>query len=201
MRCVHCGREASIKVTEGNGQEYGLCGDCDVRDEVARTLDMQRTASTLNFLLGEFDHATGYIAGPTPRMHVPSLPPISLGAVNVGNVSVHNSSVGVINTGTIQSIASAVGTMRQAGNDAVADAVAAMIDAINNSDELRPQAANDAAELLSVVAEEAIKPAESRRLGAVNSVLLNVSAYIDGAAGLSQLWQQHATTIAAFFGL
>src|SRR3954470_7553995 len=131
MECAHCGRPATIKVTEGNGQVYGLCSPCNIQDELLKEIEFRRNASLLNLVSAEWDRATGYVTGSSPRLNVSPLPPMVFGALNVGGVHVANSNVGVINSGSIGNIANAVGKLRQSGDDEVADALARMTAAVD----------------------------------------------------------------------
>jgi hypothetical protein len=200
MQCAQCGKPALVRVKRGES-EFGLCLSCNVLDEIAQDMEFRRTAATFNHVAAMLDMQMGGLLPPTPRMQIPPPSPLALGALNVGNIHVENSSVGVINTGTIQSIANAVGVLRQTGQNDLATALAVMTAAVSEDRELSSDAKNQVAEALSVAAEEAAKPPEQRRLNSVRTLLLEASGIVGGVAGLSQLWGTHGATILNYFGL
>lgn len=135
-----------------------------------------------------------------PRFQVPPSPPISLGAMNVGNVHVENSNVGVINTGRIASIHSAVGELRQTGAVDIAQAISELLTAIASATAVTNETKNQMTDILSSLVDEAAKPATERRLGLVRGCLVEFSTLVGGVAGLSDLWQTYGPTLYAFFG-
>lgn len=200
MKCSHCDKLATSRRGEGDQAVY-YCLDCREREARIEQQEFAQTVSLLNFALGQFDQQTGGLLGPTPRMQIPQAPLVQSGPVNVGNVHVENSNVGVINTGTINSIESAVGKLTEQGSSQVATAIGELFSAIRADQTVNAESRTAMADLLSVLAEEALKPKKERRLRAVRACFVEFAAFIGGAAGLSQLWQQHGPTIVSFFGL
>ena len=199
MQCASCGKPAFYRVTRKE-QECGLCLQCNLLYEANEEIEFRRNAAMFNHVAGLIDMQMGHLVGPTPRIQIPPPNPVALGALNLGNVHVEHSNVGVINTGTIQTLERAVGLLRKDGVDDVANSLTLMTKAIAESPDLQPEAKNQVAEALSVVAEEAAKLPEARRLGVVRSMLMEASTNISGVAALAQLWDTHGAAIRTYFG-
>jgi len=200
MKCAHCDDPATIKVTEPDGREYGLCFLHNSWDELQLANEFARDAATFNLVAGTINRQYSGLLSPIPELQVP-LPRLSIKNLNVGNVHVENSHVGIINTGMISRVESAIGNLHQSGNAAIAGALAELIEATKAASDLNLEQRNATVEHLGVLADEAQQSVERRRLATVRFALGELATYASGAASLSSLWDTHGGKIWQFFGL
>jgi hypothetical protein len=199
-RCQHCGKPATICITHARkpGELY-LCVDCNLKSELAESLEFQRLAHQMNFVAAAFE-ATSGLPGLVPRMPVPQIPPFRVGDMKVHNINVDNSVVGVLNTGSIQTVDNAVTVLKRRGADEIGLALAEFTQRVIDANNVDNETKNRVVEILSAVAEEATKPEGERRLGVIRPLLLELSTAVSGLADLAQLWQQYGPLILEFFG-
>lgn len=197
--CQQCGRPATVRITHQDEEgELYLCVDCDLKREYAESLEFQRTVQQLNMAAAAFEATTG-LTGLVPRMPIPPTPQLRVGNMNVNNINVDNSVIGVLNTGSIKAVDSAVTVLKRSGADGVASAIANFTEQVVNSNEADNDTKNRVVEILSVVAEEATKPNNERRVAVIRPLLVEISSAVSGIAALTQLWHEYGPIIVSFF--
>lgn len=196
-KCQHCERPATVRITNGHGELY-LCLDCNVKLEHAETLEFQRTAQLFNLVAAEYEAASG-LPGLVPRLPVPHFHTLPVGNMNVNNINVDNSVIGVLNAGSIETVNNAVTALRQSGAEGIASAISKLAQSVIDCANADNQKKNQIVELLSVIADEARKPKQERRLTVIRSLITDLATTFSGLAGLSHLWQQYSPMIVAYF--
>jgi len=186
-----------VRVKDGDGELY-LCLDCNLKLEQADTLEFQRTGQHLNLAAAAFDVMSG-LPGLVPRIRVPPVPPLPVGTTNVNNISVGNGVIGVLNTGSIEKVDQAVTVMRQSGADEIAAAIRKLAQSVIDFTEADNKSRDKIVEILSVVADEAVRPKQERRGTVIRALITELATAFSGLAGLSHLWQQYGPVIQAFF--
>jgi hypothetical protein len=94
-----------------------------------------------------------------PTAIPPSNPASSGTVIHIGA----NSQIGILNTGQIHKIERNIITLRQSGAKEIAAAFKALAEAIGKSQELAPERAKEALELVEALSAEAAKPLKSER--------------------------------------
>jgi hypothetical protein len=197
MNCDNCSRAIGSGCRFGDGAV--LCIDCRLKRQASEELESRRNIALLNSLLGMWDWQTGYVCGVTPKFVLPPAPSFSFG--DSMQINVENSNVGLINAGTIKSINSAVGLLVQSGEKNVAESLKAITDAVARSPDLDETQKNQAAEHLSLLADQAAKPPEQRTPRLIKGELLELAGLLGGIDALSSLWSTHGQALIDFFGM
>jgi hypothetical protein len=195
--CQQCGRPAAIRITNDEGELY-LCIDCNLKLEHAETLEFQRTARQFNLAAAAFE-AMSDLPGLVPRMPVPPVQTFPVGTMNVNNINVDNSVIGVLNTGSIETVDHAVTVLKQSGANEMAAAISRLTQSVIDSTEADNESRNQIVEILSVIADEALKPKHERRGAVIRPLITELATSFSGLAGLSSLWQQYGPMIQTFF--
>ncbi len=140
----------------------------------------------------------------------PPEPPVTIGAATWGRppaapaqvINVYGA-VGTVNTGqvlgNIQSHVSAVTGSPSA--DAFREAVEELAKLIAQDGALSDASRKEILESIDLVAEEAGRPPEKRRLGAVRAVLSTLPGAIAISGGAIEAWDRYGPAIRAYLGL
>jgi len=199
MKCANCGKTAIFRVTNAEGQEaFGLCLDCNLKYEQAQSLEFDRLARQYNMVADQADMVVGLpVSG--ARYAPPQRPVFHVGDVTMSNINIDRSTIGILNTGTIGTVDGAVTVMKQHGETGAGDAIARLTEAVAKAQAVSTEDKNRILETLSVLATEATMPRDKRRSSAMKPLLLDLSTFLGGIAGLAQLWQQFGPVIAGLF--
>jgi hypothetical protein len=183
-----------VSVAKG---QLPLCVDCHLKFQRALAIQAESSARLMNYLRGAAAFSVGL--GPPPTME--TSPFIGAETVNVGNVSVTNSSVGVINTGAIETVNLAVEQLQGAGGATVAEALKGLANAISSATDLTDQKKKEALELLGSIASEAAVPEGSRKVAVVKAVLSQIPTVVSGAASVADAMGKWVPIVSKWFGL
>ena len=196
-RCQQCDRPAAFRITDDDGELY-LCIDCKLKFEHAETLEFQRTAQQFNLAAAAFEMMSG-LPGLVPRIPIPPVQTFPVGNMNVNNINVDNSVIGVLNTGSIETVDNAITVLKQSGAEEMAAAISKLTQSVIDSADATNESKNQIVEILSVIADEAVKPKQERRPAVIRPLLTELATLFSGLAGLSHLWQQYGPMIQSFF--
>lgn len=213
--CGHCGeRPAFYAWPSANGGAMLLCIDCSEkvrRIEEQSLRQQEQNLRHMEMLERQADHAADemdYVMGLPPSgprfRHQPrrQAPPViqAPGAV-FNNINVNNSVVGAINTGTAHAIDVKITQLREAGSEQLATAIRDLTQAILATDEITATDKDEALQAIEVVATEARKPQNERKLGLVRPLLAALGTITAKSADLLQIWQAAKPVIGPFFGI
>lgn len=195
MKCSQCDRPAIYLVGPPEGQ-VPLCLDCHAK--LVQTLALQNDMHErqINYLTAQMEAVAG-VPGVLARF--PERRVVQVGDFTFNNIQVDRSTIGVLNTGSMGTVDVALTTLKQGGDRAIAAALQSLTEALIANRELQEKAKNQALEILSFIATEATAPKEKRRFAVIRPLLTELSTLLQGAAALSQLWNQYGPIIAAFF--
>ena len=197
MQCSQCGRPAVVRIGGKEGTIF-LCIDCNLKFEQAQAMEFDRNARLFNMVSDQMDAMAGvpYSGG---RIALPERPVFHVGGLNLNNIKIDRSTIGILNTGTIGTVDGAVTVMKQHGETGAADAIARLTEAVAKAQAVSTEDKNRILEALSVLATEATMPKDKRRSSAMKPLLLDLSTFLGGIAGLAQLWQQFGPAISGLF--
>ncbi|WP_148264852.1 hypothetical protein [Collimonas fungivorans] len=109
----------------------------------------------------------------------------------MNNINVTDSVVGTINTGSIGTVDQSITVLTQTGEPALADAIKALSDAILESKDLTDAQRSELVDSLSVIAQEAATPKETRRNSVAMTLLeraMKITALAGDISGICQKW-------------
>lgn len=123
----------------------------------------------------------------------------SLDTRGTTTINVKDSTVGFINAGVASNIDASVKTLVQRGSIDVAEAISQFRQAIQGSS-LEKKQADEALEVLSAIASEAEKPAESRRSGVTKALLNQFETIVKLSDGAGKMWDQWGPVLQRLIG-
>lgn len=194
MKCYQCSTPAMYQVGE---QSIPLCLNCYFKFSQIQQQELENHERHANYLLDQISASVGM---PPIGPRFPVRPrPVHIGGVKLNNISVNNSVVGAINTGSIGSVDQSISALVQLGEPKASEAVKALSEAILQSGDLTQNQKNELIEILSLVAQEAATPVETRR-NSVAIPLIEKATKITGLANdISDIGQKWWPIIHALF--
>jgi dCTP deaminase len=123
----------------------------------------------------------------------------SLGKRGSTTINVSQSTIGVLNSGTSSNIDASVQVILQHGGQEIAEAISELSKAIGSST-LEQKDAEEALEVLSVIATEAEKPPAERPHGAIKALLSRFESLVRVSEGLHKIWEQWGPVLQALIG-
>jgi len=173
-----------------------LCLDCNLKHMQMIAMQNDMLERQMNYLTDYMGVITG-LPGLVPKF--PERRNVVVEGVTLNNIKIDRSTIGVVNTGSIATVDSAVSVLKQSGDSQLATAILALSQAVLNTQSLDTDTKAKLIDILSMLATEATAPKERRRAAAIRPLLQEIATYIEGVAGLADLWNRVRPILEAAF--